>query len=448
MSSKKLEIFRLGRDGEIQRTIVCLGGRVTVFRANREALLEEFRVALRARVPVSLFRIAIDGRKFLADEHCFIGFDEKFDSNEGLTVSAFLAMAGIVGTDLARVLAEFELEGLDGARVVDLGDTQQRIIRMLAATTKASGQVITLNDPFEGLSTALQEKLATRIADFAYQATAIVIITRLSARPESWIDNPLIVRVQLERPRRETIGAGSVFELDPLPERPQSYQIPTPARGLTSVNPPQQAAAQKPIPQASEKRASSATHSAVKPAVKTAVKPGLLGKIQKPEKPFTIALAAAYILVIAALPWIFGKGTTRTTPKPRPQIAVATPIPTPTPPQTGFRGLPQGIQEQVVLAFRDPDALLRSIPVNLKRRTPEVDTRPRPAATYRPEPTREEPPRFLAENPASFSPPNSYDGSGAVNNEELERRREEIRQRLLQAIMLRRQQMMQQQMTQ
>ena len=95
MSAKKLEIFRLARDGSNHRHIVCLGGRVSVFRANSEDLLEEFRVALQCRVPVAQFRLLLDERPFVAGEHFLIGFDEKFDPKDPAQVGAYLAAAGV-----------------------------------------------------------------------------------------------------------------------------------------------------------------------------------------------------------------------------------------------------------------------------------------------------------------------------------------------------------------
>lgn len=454
MSSKKLEIFRLGRNGEIHRSIICLGGRVTVFRANRENLLEEFRVALQARVSNSQFRIAVDGKKFSSAEHIFIGFDEQFDPTDGLTVAALLAMFGVSGTELGKVLENFDLSGLEAARVADLSPVQQRIVRMLAATGRPTGQVIVLNDPFESLSAELQERLSMRIADFAFQHSAIIVITRLSTRPETWIENPLIVRVQLERPRRATIGAGSVMDLEGMEgffERPQVAPATPQGRELT----------QPQIPPEQEHRTRNQA-SQVKPAisekpVSSAQLPKIaVGKKRKKtlttEKPFTMALAGAYILVIAAIPWLFGKQAAKPKPAPQPvQVAVATPLPTPTPVPFGFQGLPQGIQDQVTMAFRDPDGLLRSIPVNLKKKSSGIESRPR--AEQRPvasEPQEAPTPyRFFSDPTASaYSPPPPSTPDTSMNQEDLERRREEIRQRLLQAIMLRRQQMMQQQMAQ
>jgi hypothetical protein len=46
------------------------------------------------------------------------------------------------------------------------------------------------------------------VASFAWDRKAIVVVLRLSQRPEHWIDNPYITRIQLEKPRERTIGFG------------------------------------------------------------------------------------------------------------------------------------------------------------------------------------------------------------------------------------------------
>ncbi len=434
MSSKKFEIFRIGSDGEIHRHLICLGGRVSVFRANREALLEEFRVALQGRFPVAQFRIVLDGKKFQSADHVLIGFGERFERADEGNLRDYLETNGMGDVDIDYSLKCYGLEGLESAPLSTLSETQQRILRLISATTKASERVIILNDPFENLTSELREDLSSRVADFAYRTSAIVIVTRLTDRPESWIDNPIISRVQLERPRRETIGAGG-GGIDPDIQQLRQQIAAQGNRELTRPAP-------KPQDQPPPKREveSSALRRVVKDPVAAVTE----------HKTFSILLAAAYLAVFASIPWVFGKGFNRQ-PPPQPVVVVAkTPPPAATPfavRPVGFKGLPKNIQENVMLAFRDPDTLLRSIPVNLDRRTPIA---PDPVQVSRPLPPPTEPPapRVLSE-PAStdaYSPePNP---AAVTNTEELERRREEIRQRLLSAIMARRQQLLEQQQQQ
>lgn len=430
MSSKKFEIFRLGTDGEIHRHLICLGGRVSVFRANREALLEEFRVALQGKFPVAQFRIALDGVKFNALQHVLIGFDEKFALSDKETVNTFLERNGLDGDRLEGDLKNFGLGGLGIVPVSELSDTQQRVIRLLGATAKESDRVLILNDPFEGLTPEFQELLAMRVADFTYRTSAVVIISRLSSRPENWIDNPLISRVQLERPRRETIGSGGMFEAELAAIR--APHVPTPGkRELTAPPPaPPPPVAEKETPQLFSKER--------------------LAAITPPanQKTFSVLLAAAYLCVFASLPWLFRSkepappSVVRAAVK-RPVVPVA-----PQPVEVGFRGLPKGIQDQVMLAFRDPDALLRSIPARFDRHGPALQ----PASQQNSEPPQrriDSAPGIMAEPQVpQYNPPPPPDPSVSVNMEEIERRREEIRQKLLSAIMARRQELLEQQQNQ
>lgn len=471
MLAKKLEIFRLSKDGSLQRHLVCLGGRVSVFRANRDELLEEFRVALQGRVPVQQFRILLDEKPFVSADHFLIGFNEKFEPRDDKTVRDYLLESGVVEAELSSLLHEYGLAGLESAKIFELGASQQRVLRLLVATASAHGRIVILNDPFEGLQTELQESLAQRVAEFSYQNTAIVVVSRLSHRPESWIENPVISRVQLERPRRETIGAGSVLEpegrLDHLDigRRPSVgpaktlTTAPTSAQDATAAEPNKRAAtwvsgarealakaSSVRVPDGPEEGAPSVSVSGIRHAT-TGVSQQKSRKKQEvkseQERFWSIGLACGYIVVIAALAWQM-RGAAVKPPAPVVAPPKLTPRPTPAPevPLAGFQALPQVIQSQVLLAFRDPDTLLRSIPVNLKRKTPETPKKspPQEMRSVEPPPPPEEPPPFRI----GGSPDQPYSNPQGATAEDIERRREEIRQRLLQAIMQRRQQLAEQ----
>jgi hypothetical protein len=65
------------------------------------------------------------------------------------------------------------------------------------------------HDPFLPLGFEWRDTFAELTAVFATEHAKIVIVTGLSHRPESWIENPQIVRVRVDKVRRRTVGFSS-----------------------------------------------------------------------------------------------------------------------------------------------------------------------------------------------------------------------------------------------
>ncbi|MCB0359552.1 MAG: hypothetical protein KDD44_07940, partial [Bdellovibrionales bacterium] len=72
-------------------------------------------------------------------------------------------------------------------------------------------KMLILYDPFMPIPEQHREVFAMRLLDFAWNGQAIVVVVHLEYRPESWIDNQLVSRIQVdEKRRRKTVGFGSM----------------------------------------------------------------------------------------------------------------------------------------------------------------------------------------------------------------------------------------------
>jgi len=207
MGFKRLDIARLGEDGEVRRTITCLGGRVSVFRSRSPRELGIYTSALRGEPIEERFSVLLDGGEFKASNHTFIGFGEDIFKNSTMRVTEFLSSCGAPWSAVDALLLDFGLGGLSGVPCHGLSAIQQNILRLIG-TWFGKDKVIVLNDPFAGITNQLRERIAAKFADNAWENEQLIIITELKNRPECWLENPYIARIPLEAPRNATIGFG------------------------------------------------------------------------------------------------------------------------------------------------------------------------------------------------------------------------------------------------
>ncbi|NDC37830.1 MAG: hypothetical protein EBZ48_07230, partial [Proteobacteria bacterium] len=201
-----LEINRLTQTGESKRRIRCLSRHVTVLRATNPSDLDAFAAALRGEVTADRFSVLLDETEFEPSSHTVIGFAETFSADESRTVEQYLADYGAEGQSEALLL-KAGLGGLRRFKVTELTTAQGHTLRLLAAMHDPS-RVLIIKEPFTNVPESWRENLAEMLADFAWKKHAIVIVTHLSYRPKAWIENEVISRVQVERPRQATIGFG------------------------------------------------------------------------------------------------------------------------------------------------------------------------------------------------------------------------------------------------
>ncbi len=202
-----LEIFRLDRNGSVTRRINCLPSRITVFRGN-EADRAAYQTALLGEAAQTAFSVLI-GKTPLVNTPCnYIGMGPDFSPAYSGNVEAYLTAYNLKPAESERLLLSLSLGGLHKCRCTELNLEQQRILRLLAIEAQPE-YVHILCDPFRGLSVARREEFAQRLVQFVAEKKGLVVITHLGERPDCWIENEYVSRVELERPRAATIGFGS-----------------------------------------------------------------------------------------------------------------------------------------------------------------------------------------------------------------------------------------------
>lgn len=80
-------------------------------------------------------------------------------------------------------------------------------MRILVAVSQPDKALI-INEPFEVLTSQWKERFAEVLLDFARAKNGLIVIPSLSYRPDSWIDNSLIARIEVGQSIQRTIGFG------------------------------------------------------------------------------------------------------------------------------------------------------------------------------------------------------------------------------------------------
>jgi|GEM_PF-6658248 len=206
-ASQELEIILFNKGGDVRRRVRALAGRITVLRAVEENLLNSYRDALLGIKQEARFSVLVDNKAFTSSQHNFIG--EKLNGHFALgdSVEFCLINAGFAATDIDRCLGEYGLGGLAANKCEELTTAQLIALGILAATEDPN-RIIFLDDPFTHVSEKWRECLAERLTKFVKEKRGLVIVTRLQQRPNSWVENEYVARIQLERPRQATIGFG------------------------------------------------------------------------------------------------------------------------------------------------------------------------------------------------------------------------------------------------
>jgi|GEM_PF-1099581 len=209
MKYKSLQIKLLSKSGELLNCITCYAGQVSVFRAYSPAELKPYQRALAGLPGPERFSIILDDTPFVPEEHIFIGFGERFGAGESdLTVNDFLLNSGVPQNAVFSLLVSYSMENFAAAKCSSLPSCEERRLRLLAATY-STDKVVILNDPFEPISAHWRERFAELLVSYARSKEQIVIVTSLTYRPDIWIDNEYIDRIQVGENIQKTIGFGS-----------------------------------------------------------------------------------------------------------------------------------------------------------------------------------------------------------------------------------------------
>ena len=202
-----LEIAKLDESGNTLRRINCLPGRITVLRSVRPMEAKLYEEALTGQPTSAKFNAVFQGAPYDPTSATIVGVGNDFGPEDG-DVLSYLISQGATRQNLSGVLKNLELDGLETAKCIDLGKSQQRALRLYAATLNPQKPVI-LVDPFNHLPKNLIESSANAIVDFVSANMGLVVVPRLGVKPDAWVENEYVSRAQLERPRSATVGFGS-----------------------------------------------------------------------------------------------------------------------------------------------------------------------------------------------------------------------------------------------
>lgn len=203
----KLQLKLLSNSGELLNVVNCLAGKISVLRASVPSDLRPYQRALGGSPGKENLVVTCDGDEYRAEDHIVIGFGEP-SPTAGLSVREFLAKSDIHDSAADALLLQIGLEAVAEKKCADLSADQEARLRLIAATTDPE-RVLVLNDPFENISGQWRERAADLLASFARSRKALIVIPALSYRPESWIDNQSVERIEVGQTSQRTIGFGA-----------------------------------------------------------------------------------------------------------------------------------------------------------------------------------------------------------------------------------------------
>jgi len=203
----KLQLKLLSNSGELLNVVNCLAGKISVLRASVPSDLRPYQRALAGSPGKENLVVTCDGNEYRAEDHIVIGFGEPSPA-AGLSVREFLAKNRVHDSAADALLLQIGLEAVADKKCADLSADQEARLRLITATTDPE-RAIVLNDPFENISGQWRERAADLLASFARSRKALIVIPALSYRPESWIDNQSVERIEVGQTSQRTIGFGA-----------------------------------------------------------------------------------------------------------------------------------------------------------------------------------------------------------------------------------------------
>jgi len=204
---QKLQLKLLSNSGELLNMVTCNAGRVSVLRSSVPSELRPYQRVLSGTPGKENITVVCDGTEYRADEHTIIGFGEPSPTT-GLSVREFLAQWDVPDSAVDSLLLSVGLENTATKSCSELSADQTARLRLVAATTDPD-KILVLNDPFDQISGQWRERIAELLATFALARKVIVVIPSLSYRPECWIDNQIVERIEVAQTSHRTIGFGS-----------------------------------------------------------------------------------------------------------------------------------------------------------------------------------------------------------------------------------------------
>lgn len=206
MAPKKLILKQFSPSGEVINVINFLSGRITVLRGYEPSDLAPYQRAFSGTPGPERINLSLNGEEYRAEQNILIGFGE---SNAGFTlsVSEALTSSGFPENQQAPLLLSFGIENTLGKSLSQLGAHEYRLLQLLCAVNDTK-RAIVLNNPFEPIQASWRERIAEHISRTCRLNQSLIVVTSMNYRPESWIDNEIISRVQVGENLKRTIGFG------------------------------------------------------------------------------------------------------------------------------------------------------------------------------------------------------------------------------------------------
>lgn len=201
----KLIIKKISSTSALLEEITCLSGCVNVFRSKQPEKLESYEKALFDVSSASQFEIELDNVRINPiDGVACVGVGT-FKARQGSNVKQILINAGYKGSAIESLVATYELASMLDKKGEQLNEEELRKLELLVAA-KQKSKILFVKDPFAPLSPSSRDTFAKLITASAVSDNKIVVVSRLSERPESWVGNVAIARIDLDLNRQATIG--------------------------------------------------------------------------------------------------------------------------------------------------------------------------------------------------------------------------------------------------
>ena len=208
MSDIRLVIKHLSRTGELLNCVNCFSGQVTVLRSHSQKELRAYKGALFGRGGPEKFSININTSPFRSDDAAFVGAGNSSEIYDSENVGQVFEKLGMHGAGLESILNSIGLSQKIHAPISSLTACESRRLELTSALI-APQTVIILDRPFEPLASQWRTRFADLILRNVRKKNRICVVSELTFRPETWIGNEQIVRIQVGESIQKTIGFAS-----------------------------------------------------------------------------------------------------------------------------------------------------------------------------------------------------------------------------------------------
>ena len=200
-----LQVKQLSLTGEVLNTVNCFSGQVSVLRAAADDMLMPYRNALSGLGGGGKFSVLLNGEEFKPEDKHLIGFGGDVVL-EG-TVGSLVEQAGIP----VAQLASFGLDEFVERDFQDLRSCPRRRIALLLKLFSRE-KVLIMDNPFEPISSRWKERFAEAVISSVEDTQSIYVVPRLSYRPQCWVGNRVIARIEVGKSIQKTIGFGTTSD--------------------------------------------------------------------------------------------------------------------------------------------------------------------------------------------------------------------------------------------